>query len=470
MQSSAALIGTHAAGFGLRYQLGWRRLSEVAFFLGCLFYGAAIWLLAQIFHITSSNYDGLWWWAIGCLPFALLLDTVLLHLLFAGLLALWVGFEVLSLESLIWGIPNGGVLTAAVSRAGALVGVWQELGDHRRNLRAAPGLVGRATADRLETTSEPDDVHRCCRRIDAARSGVAPRRGARWRSRTGSTASRLVGATLIPLSFHQFNESVANNAGVFRMDRDHLRLGGLEEMIPIVILLAATLILAVFLELEISWEREPVSAFAGGVSVGTRPGGSSAIRLARAVRLPSLYVPTVKESWTPTILANVAMVAVSLWLIRFGLTVDQGRPFGSGGCVPVVVDRAPLRGPVRRLRRDARRVPDVLSLRRSAAREWLFTGGTGRRCPLPDYIESRPPVPDPERSLTDESMSAQRRRQAPARVRAWIRASGHHRGRSLPASHPGHHDSRRDRAVHGRATILCTLSRSTLATCSGAIT
>ncbi len=37
-----ALIGTHAAAYGLRYQLGWRRLSEVVFFLGCLFFGAAI--------------------------------------------------------------------------------------------------------------------------------------------------------------------------------------------------------------------------------------------------------------------------------------------------------------------------------------------------------------------------------------------------------------------------------------------
>ena len=62
--------------------------------MGCLFFGAAIWLLAQIFHIESSNYDALWWWAIGVLPFALLLDTILLHLLFAGLLALWLGFEV----------------------------------------------------------------------------------------------------------------------------------------------------------------------------------------------------------------------------------------------------------------------------------------------------------------------------------------------------------------------------------------
>ena len=74
----AAPCGTHAAGFWLRDQLGLRQLSEAAFFLGCLLFGSAIWLLAQIFKITSDNYDGLWWWAIGVLPFALMLDTLLL--------------------------------------------------------------------------------------------------------------------------------------------------------------------------------------------------------------------------------------------------------------------------------------------------------------------------------------------------------------------------------------------------------
>lgn len=30
-----------------------------------------------------------------------------------------------------------------------------------------------------------------------------------------------------------------------------------------------------------------------------------------------------------TIAANIAMVAVALWLIRFGMTEDQSRPFGA---------------------------------------------------------------------------------------------------------------------------------------------
>ncbi len=96
------------------------------------------------------------------------------------------------------------------------------------------------------------------------------------------------------------------------------------------ILLAATLILAVFLE----WKLR------GNASRPQRSLAECLLELVQADPVPfvllglfaflSLYVPTVKESWTPTILANVAMVALSLWLIRFGLTVDQGRPFGAG--------------------------------------------------------------------------------------------------------------------------------------------
>jgi len=324
-----ALIGTHAAGFGLRYQLGWRRVSEVAFFLGCLFYGAAIWLLAQIFHITSSNYDGLWWWAIGALPFALLLDTVLLHLLFAGLLALWVGFEVLSLESLIWGMPNGGYSLPLLVAPGLwwayrknsaitvgiyvpLLAWWVVLQPIAWKLEANPTMfIGAVGALMLLVAA----LHR-------PRSEMAiPYR---------FYGLALVGATLVPLSFHQFNESIAKNGGVLRMGGDHLRLGGVEEVLPIVILVAATLMLAFFL----NWKSR------GDATRAQRSLAESLWEIVQRHTVPfaflglfaflSVYVPALKEAWVPTILANLAMVAVAFWLIRFGLTVDRGRPFGAG--------------------------------------------------------------------------------------------------------------------------------------------
>jgi len=89
------IIGTHAGGFYLRYRRQARLLSEIVIFLACLFYGVGIWLVAQVFHLNAHYPDGVWWWALGVLPFALCLDTLLLHAVLVALLALWAGLEVL---------------------------------------------------------------------------------------------------------------------------------------------------------------------------------------------------------------------------------------------------------------------------------------------------------------------------------------------------------------------------------------
>src|SRR4051812_19117131 len=105
----------YATGFFLRYRRNATALSENVFFLGCLFYGAGIWLVAQVFHINAHYPDGIWWWAVGVLPFALCLETRLMHALLVGLLAVWAGMEVLSFNHLggwLFGrwdwLPNGG--------------------------------------------------------------------------------------------------------------------------------------------------------------------------------------------------------------------------------------------------------------------------------------------------------------------------------------------------------------------------
>ena len=55
--------------------------------LGNLFYGAAIILIAQTYHLGEHMPDGVFWWALGSLPFALLLGSSWLAL-FSGVLAL----------------------------------------------------------------------------------------------------------------------------------------------------------------------------------------------------------------------------------------------------------------------------------------------------------------------------------------------------------------------------------------------
>ena len=64
------------------------------FFLGSLFYGASIMLIAQIYHIDEHFPDGILWWAMGVLPLALLLESSLLMALAMALSFTWFFVEV----------------------------------------------------------------------------------------------------------------------------------------------------------------------------------------------------------------------------------------------------------------------------------------------------------------------------------------------------------------------------------------
>ena len=78
--------GTH--GLAMRqYRSGRTSPAVGLFILGNLFYGASIILIAQIYHLGEHMPDGVFWWALGSLPFAVLLCNTWLTL-FSGLLAL----------------------------------------------------------------------------------------------------------------------------------------------------------------------------------------------------------------------------------------------------------------------------------------------------------------------------------------------------------------------------------------------
>lgn len=70
-------------------------------FLGNLFFGASIILIAQIYHLGEHMPDGIHWWALGCLPFALLLKSRLLMLQSLALSTLWFGLE-LTMGNYLW--------------------------------------------------------------------------------------------------------------------------------------------------------------------------------------------------------------------------------------------------------------------------------------------------------------------------------------------------------------------------------
>ncbi len=81
-------------GVGLFHFVKGRSSTAVgAFFLGGLCYGASIMLIAQIYHLGEHFPDGIFWWALGVLPVAILLESRLLMLLAFTLGTIWFWVE-----------------------------------------------------------------------------------------------------------------------------------------------------------------------------------------------------------------------------------------------------------------------------------------------------------------------------------------------------------------------------------------
>lgn len=77
-------------GFAIRkYLSGDHTGAAGIFLLGNLFYGASIILIAQIYHLGEHMPDGIFWWALGCLPFGLLLKSPWLTLQSVILAIIW---------------------------------------------------------------------------------------------------------------------------------------------------------------------------------------------------------------------------------------------------------------------------------------------------------------------------------------------------------------------------------------------
>lgn len=83
MTFSVNLFGLHQFGLGRKSAaVGW-------FFLGSLFYGASIMLIAQVYHIDEHYPNGIFWWAMGVLPLGMLIESALLMILALCLAFIW---------------------------------------------------------------------------------------------------------------------------------------------------------------------------------------------------------------------------------------------------------------------------------------------------------------------------------------------------------------------------------------------
>jgi Predicted membrane protein (DUF2157) len=321
-----AIIGTHTGGFYLRYTRGAGGASELAFFLACLLYGAGIWLVAQIFHLNAHYPDGMWWWAVGVLLFALCLDNPLLHALFVGLLGLWVGMEVLGFRELgAWflgrwrQIPNGaytlpvlalpGLLWAYRKEAPTTVGLyvpllawWVILQPFAWGMEKTPiYFIGGMGAFFLLIA----ETHR------SGSPFAIPYR--LW-------GALMMGGVLVPLSFY----------GFYDFDKEvfwhGLESGGFVQMLAIVVLAIATMTTTWLVRRRTLGDPLP---FLEQLTDFMRRQWLPFVLVVLMAFL-ALWELLVHTALVPTILANIAMIGCGIWLLATGLREDRGRPFAAG--------------------------------------------------------------------------------------------------------------------------------------------
>jgi uncharacterized membrane protein len=317
----AAIIGAHGLGFWLRYGVGNRVLSETAFFFGCLLYGAGIWLIAQVFHVSGHDPDAFWWWAVGVLPFALMFETVLLHTLLVALLAIWAGYEILGFSDIgawffgRWPVaPNGafsllilaapGMWWAYRKQSAAALGLyvpllvwWVALQPFAWGLKANPVFFIGAVGGLLLLVAE---THR------PGSTMAIPYR---------FYGAGLIAGVLVPLSFKEFNTHGAVPAEILK---------GIYLNCAIVVMGAAGLTVVALMRRRS--KLKPLSEEL--LEIGRRqwmPCGSIALMV-----FLGFWDVVIAEPLMPTVAANAAMIVFALWLMQVGLREDRGQPFAAG--------------------------------------------------------------------------------------------------------------------------------------------
>ena len=89
-----ALLTAHGSGFWLQRRPGGSRTAGDGLHLaGTMFFGAGIWLVAQIYHIEEHYPNAFFIWSLGALTLAWALPSIPQAIVAALLLLLWNGFE-----------------------------------------------------------------------------------------------------------------------------------------------------------------------------------------------------------------------------------------------------------------------------------------------------------------------------------------------------------------------------------------
>ncbi len=120
----AGLTGTHFLADRLtKREMG--RMAEGIHLLGTMFFGAGIWLIAQIYHLNEHYPNAFFVWALGALAMAWARPSVPQGILAAVLLIVWNGSELLDFDAVFHSAPFlilAGLLPLAILRQSRVLG------------------------------------------------------------------------------------------------------------------------------------------------------------------------------------------------------------------------------------------------------------------------------------------------------------------------------------------------------------
>lgn len=318
-----AIIGTHATAFYLRFVRHSLLLSEVVFFLGCFLYGIGIFLVAQIFNYNSHYPDGVWWWAVGVLPFAICLDTVLLHAAFVALVAIWCGMEVLDFPTMgawFFGrwqyIPNGAYSALLLAVPGFL---WAYRNKSIAALYLYVPLVAWWLILQPFAWQTSEGSHYFVGGVGSLLLVIAEMHpsGSRYAIPYRLYGTLVTAGVLVLTSFYGFNEEFSAYTHYFQT---------LFQAIFLLLLAIGTISVFALTQRRVS---------------GFGPSQNELFQEIRRRQIIPIGLLTLMIAlmawhslkggpWLPTILCNIAMVSIAFWLMSVGLREDRGRPFAGG--------------------------------------------------------------------------------------------------------------------------------------------
>jgi uncharacterized membrane protein len=103
----SAMVIAYLGGYFIREKYpAYRILGEAAIFLGAIFFGSGIWLIAQMYNINAHYPNGFLFWAIGAIAVSYVTQSVSVNMLASVLLATWTCTECFGFEHAnLWYFP-----------------------------------------------------------------------------------------------------------------------------------------------------------------------------------------------------------------------------------------------------------------------------------------------------------------------------------------------------------------------------